>query len=436
MLSEVEKVIRGENDRLMIFMPPGSAKSLYASKLAMLWAMTHRPGMQIIGASHTVGYAEDVSIDAQRYLRDHAAILGYSLTRESAGRWATTNGGQYIAAGVGMGIAGVRADGAIIDDPVRSRADAESETYRDRAWQWFQADLGPRLKPGGWIILIQTRWHEDDLAGRLLATQPEQWRVLNLPALATSEDDPLGRDIGEPLWTDDAYGYGTALLRIKDTYEKSGGMRDWQSLYQQDPRPAEGALFKVAQIEVLPTAPAGGRIVRAWDLAATKQVGTRDPDWTVGVKLARYPNGKFVVLDVTRFRGGPDEVEAAIRNVAQQDGRAVQIDLPQDPGQAGKAQIAYLVQKLVGMNVKSSPETGDKSTRAAPVASQVNVGNLAIVAAGWNRAFLDELSGFPAAAKDDQVDALSRAFAALVGSPTLPPMIGPVSLMQESNRVY
>jgi predicted phage terminase large subunit-like protein len=117
-----------------------------------------------------------------------------------------------------------------------------------------------------------------------------------------------------------------------------------------------------------------------------------------------------VVLDVVRIRGGPDEVEAAILATASQDGRSVSISLPQDPGQAGKAQAQYLVKRLAGYTVKVTPETGDKATRAGPAASQVNVGNVRLLRGAWNRPFLDELGGFPSGTKDDQVDALSRAF--------------------------
>jgi predicted phage terminase large subunit-like protein len=139
-------------------------------------------------------------------------------------------------------------------------------------------------------------------------------------------------------------------------------------------------------------------------------MGTRDPDWTVGVKLARMPSGLYVVLDVVRFRGDPDEVDSTIENTADQDGRSVKISLPQDPGQAGKKQVLAFTRLLTGHQIESSPETGDKATRAAPAISQVNGGNFAMVDAPWNAAFRDELAAFPSGAKDDQVDALSRAF--------------------------
>ncbi|MDE2391052.1 MAG: phage terminase large subunit, partial [Rhodospirillales bacterium] len=157
-----------------------------------------------------------------------------------------------------------------------------------------------------------------------------------------------------------------------------------------------------------------GQSVRAWDLAATKAIGTRDPDWTAGVRMTKTAEGRFIVDDVVRLRGSPDEVEATIVATASRDGRGVQIRLPQDPGQAGKAQTLYLTRKLAGYRVHAQPVTGDKATRAAPFASQVNIGNVAVVTGAWNRAFLDELSGFPSAMHDDQVDAASDAFAGLI----------------------
>jgi len=205
------------------------------------------------------------------------------------------------------------------------------------------------------------------------------------------------------------------LLAIQAAFEAAGAERDWASLYQQDPRPAEGALFRVGAIPLLEAAGVGpGRAVRAWDLAATARTGTRDPDWTAGVLLRReHAGGRLVVEDVMRLRGGPHEVEAAILAAAARDGRSVMVSLPQDPGQAGKAQVQHLTRLLSGYPVVSSPETGSKATRAAPVASQANVGNLAAVRAGWTRAFLAELADFPSGRHDDQVDALARAFDAL-----------------------
>ena len=250
--------------------------------------------------------------------------------------------------------------------------------------------------------------------------------MLSLPAQA-EENDALGRAVGDWLWDDDDYGYGRSLKEIRDSLGAMGASREWASQYQQRPRPAEGSIFKVGQIEVLPAAPARGFAVRAWDLAATKDVGGRDPDWTAGVKLGRGIDGRYVVQDVVRVRGGPDEVERTIVATASQDGRGVRISLPQDPGQAGKGQVLYYTRRLAGYTVDSSPETGDKATRAGPVASQCNVGNLLVVDGAWNRAFIDELGAFPSGAHDDQVDALSRAFS-VVGLGAPPMRISPAAL--------
>ena len=409
LIRELEKISSGENDRLMVFMPPGSAKSTYASVLFPPWWFARHPRSNVVGASYGADLAQSFSRRVQNTIREHSATLGYGLATENVERWATTSGGEYKAVGSGASVTGFRADLIIMDDPIRGRADADSAVIRDRIWAWYWADLVTRLKPGGRIVLIQTRWHEDDIAGRLQQIEGDRWRVIKLPALASANDDPLGRSLGEPLWADDGYGYGGELLKLRKDYEISGGMRDWASLYQQEPRPAEGALFKVAMMPHVGALPSGSQAVRAWDLAATAQTGTRDPDWTVGVKLARVGD-QFFVLDVVRLRGGPDEVEQAIVNTAAADGRSVKIGLPQDPGQAGKLQVLYLTRKLAGYTVESSPETGDKATRAAPVASQANVGNLSLVEGPWVRPFLAELAGFPSGAKDDQVDALSRAY--------------------------
>jgi predicted phage terminase large subunit-like protein len=255
-----------------------------------------------------------------------------------------------------------------------------------------------------------TRWHPDDLGGRILESG-DTWRILRLPALAEAED-PIGRALGEPLWPE--------WESAEDLSRKRAmiGERAFSSLFQQNPRLQTGRLFLPARVTIL-TEPAPGtqtfaKTVRAWDLAATAEDTGRDADYTVGLKLACDTAGQFIVLDVIRLRGGPHEVVAAITATAAADGTGVTIGLPQDPGQAGRAQISYLANQLVGYRIVATPETGPKETRAMPVASQVNAGNLALRSAPWNRVFLEELQDFPNGAKDDQVDALSRAFAVLL----------------------
>ena len=238
LISKLEAVARGETTRLAVFMPPGSAKSTYGSILFAPWFLSQYPQANIIAASHTTELAEKWGRKVRNLVSEHGKTLGIELSGDSqaAGRWELKQGGSYYAAGCGVGIAGFRADLAIIDDPVRSREDAESETIRDKLWDWFNSDLATRMKPGGRIICIQTRWHEDDLAGRLLEAQAhggDQWEVLSLPAEA-EEGDALGRKPGDFLWDDDdQYPYGDFLRHEK----KIQTPRNWSALYQQRPVP-------------------------------------------------------------------------------------------------------------------------------------------------------------------------------------------------------
>jgi predicted phage terminase large subunit-like protein len=177
-----------------------------------------------------------------------------------------------------------------------------------------------------------------------------------------------------------------------------------------------GTLFRVGRIAVRDVPPQDINWVRAWDLAATEATGRGDPDWTVGLKLGRDSEGRFVVGDIVRLRAGPYEVTEAIAATAARDGKAVPIGLPQDPGQAGRHQVAWLTGRLAGYIVHASPESGAKAVRAMPVAAQIEAGNLTLLSGAWNAAFLAELEEFPLGRKDDQVDALSRAFAMLLST--------------------
>jgi predicted phage terminase large subunit-like protein len=407
LLQQLDAISQGTIDRLMVLMPPGSAKSTYASLLFATWWFTQHPCSSVITTSHTMSLAEHFSRQVRELVREHGLQLSYSLEagRQAASHWQVVGKGEYYAAGLRGSLTGRRADLVIIDDPIKSQSEADSPVLRERFWNWYRSDLTTRLKPNGRVVLIMTRWNEDDLAGRLLAQDTSEWNVIRLPALA-GDDDPLGRAPGTALWPQ--WEDESALRRRRNTV----GERTWSALYQQAPRPIVGSLFKTDCIDILDASPSRtkGLVVRAWDLAATADAGGNDPDWTAGVKLARDDVGRFVVLDIVRLRGSPRAVEDAIAETARVDGRSVSIGLPEDPGQAGKSQVAWLAGRLAGHRFAASRETGAKATRAAPVASQVEARNLAIVRANWNYAFLEELRDFPFGRKDDQVDALSRAF--------------------------
>lgn len=234
--AKLEAVERGEIDRLMIFMPPRHGKSELASKRFPAWCLGRQPTRQIIAAS----YNSDLANDFGRNVRNIVAepefgqiFPGVSLAPDSqaANRLNTNRGGAYVAAGVGTAVTGRGAHIALIDDPFKDREEADSERRRELVWDWYRSTLYTRLMPGGAIVLIQTRWHEDDLAGRLLEQEADQWDVLELPAISS---------VGEALWPE--WYDLPALRRIQSTI----GPREWSALYQQRPQPDEGTFFQRA----------------------------------------------------------------------------------------------------------------------------------------------------------------------------------------------
>jgi hypothetical protein len=248
LIKKLEQVIAGKIDRLMVFMPPGSAKSTYTSEILPPFWFNKFPRSSVIGCSHTGELAERFGRKVRNKILLKRDILGYSLdeSNRAASRWETTTGGEYFAAGVGGAITGRRADLAIIDDPVKSREEAESEIIREKTFEWYKSDLVTRLKPSAKIILIQTRWHLDDLGGKLIHEMEkggDKWEIINLPAFALP-DDPLKRKVNDPLWPE---WENTEALERKRTII---GHRDFESLYQQNPLPPGGIFFQEADLLV------------------------------------------------------------------------------------------------------------------------------------------------------------------------------------------
>lgn len=252
----LEKASSVGNQFIALFLPPGSAKSTYGSVLYPPLFLAGRSGRCILSCSHSTTLAESFGRRARNLVIENPLILGYALRSDSkaAGEWETTNGGRYFCAGVGTKIAGHRADLAIIDDPVGSKEDAESKLMRDKVWDWFNFDFLTRLKPNASVVLIMTRWHEDDLGGRLLDPKvnpnfhTQRWTVIKVPMIAVT-NDPLGRSPGEPLWPD----YFTPLQ-----IESAKKSPAFSQLYQQEPTPEDGVYFKVEwlrtyEAEDLPT---------------------------------------------------------------------------------------------------------------------------------------------------------------------------------------
>lgn len=403
----LDEVVRGACKRLIITMPPRHGKTELATVRFAPWLFTRRPKAKVIAATYAGEYADELGRKARSVLESPTyrglwPASRLALGNRAVSRWETVSGGGYYAIGVGGALTGRGADVLLIDDPHKNREEAESKLNRDRVWDWYRSTAFTRLEKGGAVVIVMTRWHCDDLVARCLALGDE-WKVLSLPAIA-EVDEPF-RKVGEALWPGK---YDTdALAQIRATV----GEREWSALYQQRPAPLEGNLFKPDQLVLIDAEPAGVKWVRCWDFGATQGAG----DWTVGVKLGQK-DGRTTVADVVRLRGSPEEVERALVATASRDGTGVTIGLPQDPGQAGKAQVQYLTRQLSGYTVRSSPESGDKALRAEPFASQVNVGNVSLVRGAWNLAFMDELRVFPNGQHDDQVDAASRAFFECAGN--------------------
>jgi predicted phage terminase large subunit-like protein len=414
LIDRLEAVLTGSCNRLMVQMPPGYAKSTYGSVLFPAYFLSRHAGSQIIATSHTASLAEHFGRQVRRVICEYGDTLGLKLAQDSraAGRFSLATGGGYFAAGIRGPITGRRADLILIDDPIKSWAEAESLVYRDALYDWYRAELTARLKPNGRIVLLMARWHEDDLAGRLLRG-PGDWQNLRLPALAET-GDVLGRAEGEPLWP--AWEDEAAVNRRRAEV----GERAFAALYQQSPKPPEDALFNTKTIMIVPETPVLKRTVRAWDLAASLPGAGRNPDYTVGLKLGTGQQDILIVLDVIRIQASPAGVIARIKEAARQDGVDTVIALPQDPGQAGVAQIAAMSAELIGYRVTATVESGAKIARAMPAATLIDAGKINLLAAPWNENFLRELEAFPDSQKDDQVDALSRAVNTLVTSPAAP----------------
>jgi len=403
LIKRLQAVVDGECDRLMIHMPPGSAKSTFGSTLFPAFYLGRHPTARLIATSHTASLASYFGRSVRNTLIEYDEILGVGIAAGSRGAadFSTNYGGQYFASGVRGPITGRRADLILIDDPIKSWAEAESLASRDALYDWYRAELTARLKPRGRIVLIMTRWHDDDLAARIVRTQ-KQWSTLSLPALAGPNDEH-GRAENEALWPE------WQTKEDLDRIRRDVGEVVFAAMYQQQPIKTGTKTFKIDKIKFLDAPIDPIRTIRAWDFASTEANGTNDPDYTVGLKLGITSQNQLVVLDVARFRAGSNEVNEQLRNTARRDGGQTIIAIPQDPGQAGAAQIAFLTRDLVGYKVISSTETGPKTFRARAAAAQIEAGNLAIVRAAWNDVFLSELNIFPGGGKDDQVDALSRA---------------------------
>ena len=410
-------VALGKTPRLLITMPPRHGKSLLTSQYFPAWYLGNYPARRVILASYEADFAAGWGRKARDLLEEHGpSLFGISIRKDSkaADRWEIAHhGGGMITAGVGGAITGRGSNILIIDDPVKNAEEANSETYREKTWEWYTSTAYTRLEPGGAVILIMTRWHEGDLAGRILAQQSEptsdSWRVLNLPALA-EDRDALGRAPGEPLWPERF----TALdfSRIRQTI----GGYFFSALYGQRPTPAEGGLFKrswfrswarVGDFYALGAErklirPADCRRFGIVDLAFSTK---KEADYTVISAWAATHEHDLILLDLIRERmEGPALVPALQEFSARHDLAYLGIE-------AVSAQVLVVqAARQAGLTVRPLKAETDKISRSVPAQVRMEGGQIFFPTAHAELAQIEaELLAFPRGVHDDIVDNVSYA---------------------------
>lgn len=396
--AKLEAVVAGRIKRLMVFMPPRHGKSNLSSEIFPAWYLGHRPKHQVMFTTYGQDLADGFGRKVRNAVGDarHVRAFPESILSEdskSAQRFNTTAGGVYYAVGAGGAVTGRGADLLLIDDPLKNREEADSRLMRDKLWDWYASTAYTRLMPGGAVVLIQTRWHEDDLAGRLL-NGDEQWEVVNLPAIA-EPGDMLGRAEGRALWPE-RYGLDD-LSRIRSTI----GEREFIALYQQRPSPLEGALFRRDWIMRGKSPRSGTRVAMGVDLALSTRTSA---DYTAIVVMARDEFGKLYVLDAVRERVDFPGALRLIRLMADKwSPKAIAIE-----------QVAYqavVVQELLRQTtlpIRGVTPDKDKVTRAQPLALRYEQGLVYHEELpSW---FEDELLSFPQGLHDDSVDAAVYAY--------------------------
>lgn len=405
----------------MVSFPPRHGKSSLCSQYFPAHYLGKHPDHRVILASYGGSFARTWGERARNVLVEFGpSVFGVEVKAQfnRPDDWRIVDhAGRMQSVGLTGGITGRGADLLIIDDPIKDAVEAASPVYRDRAWNWYSATARSRLEPGGIVLVIQTRWHSDDLVGRLLRQEEvggDPWTVLSLPALCEDPDtDALGRALGEPLWPQryDA----SHLAAIQATLPAHW----WNALYQQRPTPPGGALAQrhwFALVDALPATVT--KRCRFWDVAATVATHGADPDYTVGAKVAKADD-HFWVEDVIRVRCSSAEVDALIRQTAKVDGPSCAIREEQEPGASGKAIIEARARSLAGYNYHGVLSGQAKELRWQPFLVQAEVGNVRLKAARWNAAFLDEAADAPYGAHDDQLDAVSGAFQEVAVGSTL-----------------
>ncbi len=408
-----QRIIDGKLRRLAIFMPPQHGKSEQVTVRLPAFALERNPKIRVAVGSYNQTHANKFSRKTRRIVRGRVRL---STERRAVGEWETEAGGHFQAVGVGAGITGNPADLIIVDDPIKSREEADSEVYRNRVFEWFTEDIYSRKSKDCPIILIFTRWHEDDLWGRLSGLpNAADWEVLTLRAEAEA-DDVLARELGTPLCPD-----LHPAAELADNRKTMGSA--YEGLYQCRPVKRGGDLIKRGWFPLVGAVPRQAVRVRYWDKAGTEDNGA----FSCGILQAKTADGLYWIEDVVRGQWSINERNRIMEETAKWDrvkfGHVTNW-VEQEPGSGGKESAEITVRQFAGYSIKVDPVRHDKLTRALPFADQAEAGNIRILQAAWTEALLTEFAAFPRGKYRDQVDAATGGFNKLA--------LMPVVIMQES----
>ena len=410
-----DDVLAGKLRRLLIFMPPGSAKSTYASVRFPAYFLGRMPHKSIIAAS----YGEDLPTEFGRRVRNIVAGDEYprifpgtvlSADSRAAGQWATTLGGGYYAAGVGTGITGRRADLGLIDDPVKGRVAADSEPAREGIWAWYRSDFIPRLKPGAAQTIIQTRWHQSDLAGRILGPKwagesgdivgfdGQVWRVICLQAQAEA-GDPLGREPGQWLWPE---WFSGEFWEETKAIQEATDTRNWQSLYQQTPQPEQGTYFRREWFQRYDERPERLNLYLTTDAAVSDNRG----DFT---ELAVWGVDAVANLYAVDWWSGQVTMDVWIDRLLDLYALWTPDQAWGESGVIRNAMEPFLKKRAEERRIYPYFEwitrSTDKAAMARSFQARASMGKVYFPKTPWADRVVNQLVGFPAGTHDDAVDA-------------------------------
>jgi len=385
-------------------MPPRHGKSSLISHYFPAWYLINNPHAKIILASYEASFSAEWGRKAMGVVQEYGGSFGVEVKHNmmSGRHWAIKGAeGEMHTSGVGGPITG-KGGNIILDDPVKNAEEAHSQVYRDKTWDWFNSTLYTRMESHGWAIVIQTRWHEDDLAGRLIKHASENWEILNLPALA-EENDPLGRSPGEALWPEK---FDVAAL---ETIKNQIGSYWFNALYQQRPSAIEGNIFKRDWWKLYDQAPEKfDEVSIFWDMTFKD---TKTGSYTVGQVWGRKGKEKYLI-DQVRQRCEFTTVLGMVRHLSKkyQNARAHYIEEKAN----GAAIISALKKEISGL-IPINPKES-KEARASAISPQVERGEVFLPRhCSFTEDFVEEHVSFPNAAHDDQVDTCSMALAILDG---------------------